>query len=105
MQINQKEDSKMKKVMCFTVIVMFVAAVAMAQDVPAPAQKQASIEELQWKAMYLNERIKTLQAEFKTVQDTLKVVQDELKARQPAAVPKEATPPKDAPPADKKAKK
>jgi peptidoglycan hydrolase CwlO-like protein len=57
--------------------------VSYAQDPPPPA-KQATLEELQWKAMYLQEHMRNLQADFQTTQDMLKQVQDELKARQPA---------------------
>lgn len=69
-----------------------------AQDTkPQPAVEQATVAELQWKAMYLQEHIKALQADFRDTQDMLKQVQAELKARQstPAPAPKESAKPQE----------
>ena len=78
----------MKKVVFIAIIVsLAMVGLTWAQDV-TPVPKQQTIEELQWKAMYLQEHIKALQADFQNTQDQLKQVQAELKARQPAPAPK-----------------
>jgi peptidoglycan hydrolase CwlO-like protein len=81
----------MKKMILLAMVMVFCFTVSgfaqdMAQLVPV---KEPTLQELQWKALYIQERIKTLQVEFKTLQDSLKIVQDQIKKMTPAPAPKE----------------
>ena len=82
----------MKKVLCIVIFTVFVATTGIAQMTAAPQPAgEPSLQELQWKAAYIQERIKNLQAEFATLQTSLKQVQEQIKAKQP---PKPAEPAK-----------
>lgn len=93
----------MRKVVFFTMMVVFFAVCAFAQQdigAPAKAPKQKTIEELQWQALYLQEHIKALQSDFQLSQETLKQVQDQIKRMTPTPAPKPVEKSKDEP--DKK---
>lgn len=82
----------MRKLFVTVIVLLVFATLSMAQETPSTP---LTVTELQWKALYLQEHIKALQADFQATQETLKQVQAELKARQPAPppVPKEEAKP------------
>jgi len=87
----------MKKVVFFTMIVVFFAVCAFAQqDLGAPAQapKQKTIEELQWQAKALQNEYNYLQERGKMIQLEFQAVQAELKKRTPTPAPKPVEKPK-----------
>lgn len=77
----------MRKVMLIGMFIVFLATVGWAQEPQVPTKEQAlkvgTLEELQWKQLYIQERLKTLQTEYANLQSILRDVQAELKARQP----------------------
>ena len=92
----------MKKVVLFTMMVVFFAVCAFAQeDASAPAfavpPKQKSIEELQWQAKALQNEYNYLQERGKMIQLEFQAVQAEIKKRTPTPAPKPVEKPKDEP--------
>ena len=99
----------MRKLALVFIVILAISASAWAQE-GAQSVKKPTIDELQWKALYLQERLKSLQADYQITGDTLKQVQAEIKAMQPATTTKapetpQPKPPEAPKPKDEKGKK
>lgn len=83
-------------------IAIYMHAVYGQETATQPPAKQPTLEELQWQAMYLNERIQNLQYDFATSKQRLQEVQAKIKAMQPAKIDAPAKPAEDKKPEPKK---